>query len=665
VHWTSAHRAALAILVLVLVGSLVGAGKAQSGRSPQPFTSVSFSPMKGGVLLEARSTRARDLLVTVGGRRLARRSSLSMRLLIPAGLARSGTATVVVRDARSGATVAKRQLTFRKTAPTVAPALQIVAAPLATTTATSARVEWTVQGARSVTCSLDTRPATACASPLLLEGLVLGAHSLRIVATGAKGSSTSATVAWSVIPSPGTGGGGGGGTPPPVATVTFTTTPPATTTETTASFGWTVTGGAATICALDGGAPLACASPENVTGLAPGTHSLAVAAVGGATTTYSWTITAPVPPPPAGVAPPVPPSTYTIPAGAIRVTSAAGLASALAASTPVIILADGTYDQSTPFTNAGGSAIYAEHLGGALLRAGLVVGGNFGAGGGLVRGVVFDVSTNSKVLGGGIVHIWGPGGRDSKVLDCVFRGNWTLPVGLLAYAPDGLRVERSQFFSFTDVGLRLSNNATVPFGAATPTIAAVQDILIEGVSRATPGASDGTAEAGLWIGHPVTAGVQRVRIRDVAWSGIETVNNAWNTTFSDIDIDMGGPHQSHGVGIYLEHYNRNVIFERFVMTAVKVGFNGEWADPAWGGIAAAHNVTIRNGVIDSAGSTLAGNQAGVYMDEGSEATTVTGVTFRNQNWAGIGSYKSIGTNVFTDNTFALRSGAVPLSTNHM
>ncbi len=112
----------------------------------------------------------------------------------------------------------------------------------------------------------------------------------------------------------------------------------------------------------------------------------------------------------------------------------------------------------------------------------------------------------------------------------------------------------------------------------------------------------------------MAGGVHRIKVRNVSWSGIEPVNNAWNTTYTDLDIDMSGARQSHGVGVYMEHYSRNLVFERFTLTGVKVGFNGEWADPSWGGSAAMHNVTIRNGTIDSSGSTLAGNQAGIYLE---------------------------------------------------
>ena len=354
-----------------------------------------------------------------------------------------------------------------------------------------------------------------------------------------------------------------------------------------------------------------------------------------------------------------------MPSGATRVTSAAGLAAALASGTRAIALADGTYDLGTPFVDSGVSSIYAESLGGAVLRSGVVVGGNSGSGGAVLRGLVFDVQSTAQVLGGGAIHVWGPGGANTQVLDTVVKGNWVVPVGLLAYNPAGLRVERSQFFSFTDDGLRLSDNKTVSYGAATPTIGVVQDILVDGVSRSTPGASDGTAEAGLWVGHPVADGVHRIKIRNVAWSGVETVSNSWNTSFTDLDVDMSGSKQAHGVGVYMEHYTRNVTFDGFSITGTRVGFNGEWADPAWGGSAGAHNVTIRNGAIDSAGSTLSGNQAGVYLDEGSDSTTVTGVTFRNQNWAAIGAYKNIGTNSWSANTYSIKSGATAVTTNHI
>jgi hypothetical protein len=365
------------------------------------------------------------------------------------------------------------------------------------------------------------------------------------------------------------------------------------------------------------------------------------------------------------VAAPQPPSAYQVPAGAKLVRTSAELQSALAGPSADIVLADGVYDSASPFTNANGHRVYAEHVGAAVLRAGFVLGGNFGSGGGVLRGLRFDVTTASKTLGGGIVHVWGPGAANSKILDCTFRGNRAIPYGLLVYAPSGVEARRLEFYGFTDVALRASNNVLVEFGGSTPKLAAISDIHVDGVTRPTPGASDGTAEAGLWIGHPVVDGVQRIRVRNVSWSGIETVNNSWQTTFSDLDIDMSGPSQAAGVGVYMEHYNHKNVFRNFRVVGAKVGFSAEWSDPSWGGKPGANYVTIQDGLVDAATSTLPGNQAGVYLDEGTAGTTVTNVRFLNQNWAGISAYKNTTWNFSGNDYSKLGPNAVPVRTQHI
>jgi hypothetical protein len=299
-----------------------------------------------------------------------------------------------------------------------------------------------------------------------------------------------------------------------------------------------------------------------------------------------------------------------------------------------------------------------------VLNAGLVVGGNFSSGGAIVRGLAFDVSDPSKAFQGGIIQTWGNAGTNTHVLDCTFEGHGVVPVGLLATNPDGLDAERLTFSHFADEGIRASQNVTVSYGSPTSTIDTISDISVNGVSESVPGASNGTAEAGLFIGHPVKNGVHRIRIRNVSISGIETVSNSWDTTYSDLDIDMSGPNAASGVCVYLEHYSRNLVFTNFVFTGTRTGFNAEWNHHIVGD-AAAHNVTIKNGTIDAAGWTKGGNTAGVYLDEGTESTTVTGVTFKNQNWAGIGAYLTTGTNNFSGNTYALAPGAVQVSLGHI
>ena len=397
---------------------------------------------------------------------------------------------------------------------------------------------------------------------------------------------------------------------------------------------------------------------------APTTTAATTSTASTTTTTAATTTTAPAPSP-SGVAAPQAPSPYAPPAGALYVRSSAELTSALAQSNRDIVLADGTYAKSGPFVNAGGNRLFAERVGGAVLTSGLVVGGNSAVAGSLVRGVVFDVASAASTLQGSIVHVWGPGGVNAQVLDCVFRGNRSVPYGIGAPNPEGMVAKRLQFYGFTDVAFRASNNQVVGYGAATPRINEISDIHVDGVTRGVPGSSNGTAEAGLWVGHPVTNGVHRVRIRNVSWSGIETVNNSWGTTFSDLDIDMSGPSQYAGVAVYMEHYNYYNVFTNFRIVGAKIGFTGEWADPSWGGKPGANYVTIRGGVVDALGSTLAGRQAGVYLDEGSNSTTVQDVVFRNQNWAGIGAYRNLGTNSFGSNQYSLKPGAVQISTDHI
>jgi len=380
-------------------------------------------------------------------------------------------------------------------------------------------------------------------------------------------------------------------------------------------------------------------------------------------------VAAPSSPPPlaAGssvtVAAPVAPGAYTVPAGATVVSTSAQLINALAGTAKNIVLADGTYDSASPFRDTNSTGLYAQHPGKAVLTAGLVVGGNFSTGGAVVRGLSFDISDPTKVFQSAEIQNWGNGGYNTQVLDCTFEGHGVIPVGLRATNVSGLVAQRLVFSHFTDEGIRASENATVPYGTATPTIDTISDISVDGVSRSTPGSSSGTAEAGLWIGHPVTNGVRRIRIRNVSSTGIETVSNSWDTTFSDLDIDMSGPNQVRGVGVYMEHFTLGDTFTNFLITGAMTGFNAEWNDNIAGN-AAAHNVTITNGTIDATGSTAV-RTAGVYLDEGTDSTTITNVTFKNQNWAGIGAFRIIGNNVFSGNTFQLGPGAVQISPGHI
>ncbi|HZP73284.1 MAG TPA: hypothetical protein VFA97_07910, partial [Gaiellaceae bacterium] len=205
-------------------------------------------------------------------------------------------------------------------------------------------------------------------------------------------------------------------------------------------------------------------------------------------------------------------------------TTSAGLVAALSGSTPqVIALADGVYDLpgGQHFVDANGSAIYAQHVGAAVLTAGLEVGGNWSQGGAVVRGLSFDITDPSKTFQNAALDVWGAAGQNLQVLDSTFDGNWVVGAGIQAYQPLGLDAERLQISHFTDAGLFVSDNVPVAYGASTPAATVISDISVDGVSRPTPGSSNGTAEAGLWIGQPVIDGVHRIKVRNVSISGIE------------------------------------------------------------------------------------------------------------------------------------------------
>jgi hypothetical protein len=358
-----------------------------------------------------------------------------------------------------------------------------------------------------------------------------------------------------------------------------------------------------------------------------------------------------------------PPSAYTLPKRYVRVQNGEQLAAALARTRATdIVLASGVYENARPFVNEHGHRIYSQKKLGAVLKAGITFGDNDGAGGGLVQGVRFDVSDPAKVERG-IIWTWGSAGSGTRILDCTFNGNRAIRIGVNAYSPGGLEAERLVFRNFLFAGLRATDNKKVSYGESTPRIETISDISVDTVADPSPGASNGRGEAGLQIGHPVENGVQRIRVRNASWMGVELFNNAWDTTYSDLDIDLTGPLQSRGVGVYLERFAYRNVFERFTLLGVKTGFNAEWADPDDGGVAASHFTTIRDGVIDAAGASLDRPSIGVFLDIGTESTTVTGVSFRNQTYAAIGTDENIGTNVFEGNDYSgLAPGAEQIRT---
>jgi uncharacterized repeat protein (TIGR01451 family) len=164
---------------------------------------------------------------------------------------------------------------------TVAPSLAFTSTPANPTNLTSATIAFTVSGATSVTCQQDSGAFEPCSSPLTLSGLADGSHTFTVRAEDDAGNVTTISHTWVVDT-----------TPPDV---TFTSTPPSATSSTSATLAFTVTGGAISVeCSLDGAAFSPCTSPVSATGLADGPHTFAVRAtdaVGNTrTVTHAWTV---------------------------------------------------------------------------------------------------------------------------------------------------------------------------------------------------------------------------------------------------------------------------------------------------------------------------------------------------------------------------------------
>lgn len=442
-------------------------------------------------------------------------------------------------------------------------------------------------------------------------------------------------------------------------TIAFTSTPSASTSATTAAFSFKTTNAASTTCSLDGSAFTTCSSPVALNGLALGAHALTVLVTnssGVATAVAAWTVVPPPPPPPPppsgsqiAPAPVTPPSSYAIPAGSVTVSDSAQLKAALATATKDIVVADGTYDSSSPFVNANGHRVYAQHLGGAVFKAGFVMGGNWGPGKGVLQGLAFDVSDTSKVLEGSIVHVWGTG-AGTQVLDTTFDGHSVISSGLLARQVEGLVVRRVVARNFRDWGVAVDPNVA-SYTPTTPPV--LEDIDSANVTWPVPRASNGTSEACVWVG--VTSTVRRIKARNCAWEGLWVGSGTRNSVFEDLDLN------DVGIGVYIEHFATNSTFRRIhAGPNVDRGATCEWADPVWGSRAACTDNVFEYSYFDT-------RILGVYLDEGTTRTTVRHSVFVNQLCGAIGDYAGVGNlwDTSGNDYSGIRAGAVPVYKHHL
>jgi hypothetical protein len=355
------------------------------------------------------------------------------------------------------------------------------------------------------------------------------------------------------------------------------------------------------------------------------------------------------PPEPRLAVPPAPPLRYALPKGAIWVSNEAQLRRALARNrSRDIVLRNGFYGGSSYYSNPGGDRLYAQSLGKAVLGAGIAMGGTWGPGGGLVRGLAFDVDDSSKTLQDSVIHVWGTG-AGTRILDVTLEGHGVVGAGIKARQVEGLIIRRVVARHFSSWGVIVDENVQDAQVSRPPV---VTDIDAAYVSRAIPKSSNGTSEACVWIGN--TAIVRRVRAHDCAWEGLWAGTAAHDALFEDIRVT------NIDIGVYVEHFARSSTFRRLqIGPNVRRGLICEWADPDWDSRPACVNNVIEDSSFDT-------QIVGVYLDEGTTGTTVRNSTFVNQCWAAIGSYKGVDNLYDTsgNNYRGLLPEAVPVSTDH-
>ena len=353
----------------------------------------------------------------------------------------------------------------------------------------------------------------------------------------------------------------------------------------------------------------------------------------------------PATPPTRGAAAPLAPAPYVVPAGAVRVATAAGLATELAKPAPHdIVLADGDYSASTAFKDPNGHHIYAEHLGKAVLHAGVTLGGNYGGGGGLIQGLAFDITSASVVEDNAILDNWGAAGVNVTVLDTTFDGHNSVGYAMRVTTPEGFIAHRVVARNLTSSGIAVDSYPAALTFVHAPL---VTDVDVANVSRPRPRSSNGTSEACVWLGTQVT--LARAKLRNCAWMGLWTGFNGVKSTYSDVDVD------NTPVGIYVEHFTTSSTFRGLhIGPGVRTGVNCEWADPSAGGKPASVDNVIEDSLIES-------SWVGVYLDEGTTRTIVRNTTFRGQSAAAIDDYKGVG-NSYSGNTYG---AGTAVSTAHL
>ncbi len=338
---------------------------------------------------------------------------------------------------------------------------------------------------------------------------------------------------------------------------------------------------------------------------------------------------------------PAGPSTYTLPGGATTVTNSADLVAELALpNAHDIIVADGDYTWTGPVTVAGPHRVWSDSLHGATVHFGLTYAGNADRTDGLeLHGLEFRLDDASMAPSGvgstHVLYMWGQGGEDVLVEDCAFDGDLVIGDAIGSFAPNGLIVRRSTISNFWSYGIIAKQGGLGTVLASEPLF---EDLQIESIFGANPGASNGARENGILLGN--NGAIRRADIRDVGWSAIQLYNDATGVSIEDVFLDYAGPdvwsttyNSARGAGIWLGQSHDVTIDRVRIESHVFLGINAHWdtgnPNPF------ANTTPPRNYNITISDLYSRAFKIGVHLDLGVEDTVVRSSRFEHAWMAGV------------------------------
>jgi hypothetical protein len=364
-----------------------------------------------------------------------------------------------------------------------------------------------------------------------------------------------------------------------------------------------------------------------------------------------------------GIDPPIAPQPYALPVAGnvIHVSTTAELQAALAWNTYRndiqldVILSNGVYDPADldgSFLRLYGShRLWAEHLGGAVLKFGIDAGGNntdpSGGGpkyydaGAELHGLVFDIESEVYAAQNAghayAVTNWGDS-RDVRIEDCWFFGNGEVEWGVRIRSPEGFVGRRLLIDGFRFYGITAGVHDHDAPDLAAPI--ELSDLVVTHIDD--PVEEPPAGEFGIWLAG--TGSLERAYVRDVHRAGVVTGGNLRNGTVRDVDVDRVGDDMLEGVGIYLENTTVGTSVSEFCVGSKTLwGVRSEWDhyndtipfNPVEMFPRGIDN-TIHHGLLESP-------FVGVWFDQGTVDGAVHHCLFRNYTWAAVAFNHNVAT----------------------